>query len=144
MDRGAYCLIMRLGVGKEIEAGRRPSVRFPKGYYCYVGSAMGGLEKRISRHLSREKRLRWHIDFFLEHARIVDVIRIESKERLECALSRKVEALSDCSPAKGFGSSDCLCRSHLHHFRENPARSIEKMVRKWKNSLGNTGREGKR
>jgi Uri superfamily endonuclease len=132
MDKGAYCLVMRLDDEKEITVGKKPPARFPEGFYCYVGSAMNGLSKRIGRHLSREKRAHWHIDWFLEHADIVDVKRIESKRKVECGLSKDVEALSDGSPMKGFGSSDCMCRSHLHHFREDPSGILNVLVERWK------------
>jgi Uri superfamily endonuclease len=144
MTKGAYCLIMRLPQEGIIPVGARPPVRFPAGYYCYVGSAMNSLEKRLCRHRSRHKKLHWHIDWFLEHAYIADIKSIESKERIECGISHDVAELADGIPMKGFGSSDCTsCEAHLYHFRENPSRAIDKMVRKWKSSSGPTERTGK-
>lgn len=154
MTKGAYCLIMKLPQERVILVGTKPPVRFPEGYYCYVGSAMNGLEKRLCRHRSRHtpqhklagtgKKLHWHIDWFLEHAGIVDIKSIESKERIECGLSHDVAELADGIPMKGFGSSDCTsCEAHLYHFRKNPSRAIERMVKKWKSSSGPTERTGK-
>jgi Uri superfamily endonuclease len=143
MSKGTYCLVIKLDRGRSIRIGARPPARFPGGFYCYVGSAMNGLEKRIGRHMSREKALHWHIDYLLEHARVVDVKSIESKNRVECGLSRDVAGLSDGTPMRGFGSSDCSCGSHLHYFRANPSKRIEDVVRKWKASSGPTGRTGK-
>ena len=60
--RGTYILIMALGSDREIPVGALGPILFPAGTYCYVGSAMGGLDQRVSRHLSRDKRVRWHID----------------------------------------------------------------------------------
>jgi Uri superfamily endonuclease len=140
MSKGTYCLIMRLDRSREIPIGRRPPVRFPGGFYCYVGSAMNSLERRICRHMSRDKALHWHIDWFLEHARIVDIKRIESQKRLECKLSRDVAGLADGIPMRGFGSSDCSCESHLHYFRGNPSGMIDRLVSKWKACSGHTGR----
>lgn len=130
-DKGAYCLVMRLEEEREIPIGRRPPVRFPSGFYCYVGSAMNSLERRICRHKSREKRLHWHIDWFLEHASIEEVKSIETNKRIECSLSQDIAGLSDSS-VKGFGCSDCRCGSHLHYFRENPSKRLEGVVGKWK------------
>jgi len=37
----------------------------------------------------------------------------------ECELNKKVFSLCDCKAiAKGFGSSDCKCRSHLAYTKE--------------------------
>ena len=60
MSKGTYSLLICLPEEKEIVVGGRKA-SFPAGYYVYVGSAMGGLDQRIRRHLSREKRKRWHI-----------------------------------------------------------------------------------
>jgi Uri superfamily endonuclease len=133
MDKGSYCLVMKLDKEKQIPIGRNPPVKFPGGFYCYVGSAMNSLEKRICRHQSRDKARHWHIDWFLEHARLVEVKRIESKNRLECGISQDVARLSESTPMKGFGSSDCqVCKAHLYHFTENPSRGLDRLVEKWK------------
>lgn len=134
MTKGTYCLIMKLDSPSDIRIGRRPPLRFPRGFYCYVGSALNSLEKRTGRHMSRNKRLHWHIDYFLEHARIVGIKSIESQNRLECMVSREVAGLADGVPMEGFGSSDCSCRSHLHYFRANPSGRIEGVMEKWKTS----------
>ncbi|MCP4265694.1 MAG: DUF123 domain-containing protein, partial [Candidatus Brocadiaceae bacterium] len=57
---GIYALIIRLSKKKEIEIGRLGTFVFPKGYYVYTGSAQNGLEKRINRHYSSEKKFHWH------------------------------------------------------------------------------------
>ncbi len=135
MTRGAYCLVMRLESDREVNMGRNPPARFPGGFYCYVGSAMNSLEKRISRHKSGNKKLRWHIDWFLEHARIIDVKIIESNKNIECRLSQEVAGLSDGIPMEGFGSSDCsTCKAHLYYFKENPLDRMEELVREWSSS----------
>ena len=133
--KGSYYLLMKLKEEREIPIGKRPPVRFPAGYYCYVGSAMNSLEKRICRHMSKEKNKHWHIDWFLEHADIEDVKKIESKKRLECDISQDVEEISDNVPMKGFGSSDCrTCSSHLYHFKKDPSGKLDRLVKKWKSS----------
>ena len=83
INRGTYVLVMKLDREKEISIGKKGPASFPGGYYCYVGSAMNKMEKRVCRHLSRDKKKRWHIDWFLDHARIVDVKRIESQKKSE-------------------------------------------------------------
>ncbi|MBW2052959.1 MAG: GIY-YIG nuclease family protein [Deltaproteobacteria bacterium] len=130
MSKGTYCLLMELDHNQDIGIGRRTPIRFPKGYYCYVGSAMNNLGKRIDRHLSKQKRFHWHIDWFLDHAPIIDVKRIESSCKLECSLSREIARFSEKTIMKGFGSSDCSCETHLHYFRKNPARDLNRLLKK--------------
>jgi Uri superfamily endonuclease len=125
---GSYILTLKMGKGKEIQVGKLGKINFKKGFYCYAGSAMGRsvkIESRTARHrrLDREKKgkLRWHIDYLLtdRDTAIVDLVAIESEERLECRLSDALVGCADSSVDR-FGSSDCGCRSHLHHFREMP------------------------
>jgi Uri superfamily endonuclease len=93
--------------------GRLGEFDFPVGRYVYSGSAKRGLDARIVRHLRRQKRLRWHIDYLLNApgVAVVDVIR---SRRGECALNR---AIPGRVLALGFGSSDCRagCRAHLKY-----------------------------
>lgn len=136
MSKGAYVLVIRLDKDSDIKVGKRPATRFPRGFYCYVGSAMNNLEARIGRHMSRDKRRRWHIDWLLEEAVIVDVRRIESPERLECRLSRDLAGLSGRVVMKGFGSSDCSCRTHLHYFKEDPSGELDRLMSVWSPERG--------
>ena len=109
--KGVYVLFMELESSKQIEIGKLGKIGFKKGFYAYVGSAMNGLENRIQRHLKREKKLHWHIDWFLRSAKIKDVIYLEGSNKMECkvaqALAKRFESI------KGFGASDCRCGSHL-------------------------------
>jgi sugar fermentation stimulation protein A len=121
---------MRLDKNSRISIGKRPSQDFPRGFYCYVGSGMKNLKQRIDRHLAREKRLRWHIDWFLTHAKILEVKKIESEKRLECAFSRELADLAEEPVMKGFGASDCDCVTHLHYFKQNPTRLVDGVVKR--------------
>ncbi len=116
---GAYILLLRLANGGEIAIGRLGVTLFRRGEYAYVGSAMGGLDTRIARHLRTEKKLHWHIDYLLSRAPVADVLEFESSARIECELSAAL-AGSDAStvPVRSFGSSDCGCPSHLYYFGE--------------------------
>jgi Uri superfamily endonuclease len=113
---GTYALIVWLDEAQEISIGRLGSFAFPRGSYVYVGSALGpgGLASRLSRHLRKGKRLRWHVDYLLERAEVASVHIQCSKERLECRWARQLLAAAP----KGvivprFGSSDCDCPAHL-------------------------------
>jgi len=109
--KGSYILLIRLPEGQMINAGSVPDNYFPSGYYAYVGSAMGGLKSRLNRHLKKDKRPHWHIDYLLQKASISGIILCQTEERIECLIAQALSHQFDSIP--GFGSSDCKCRSHL-------------------------------
>ena len=119
---GTYILIIKVKRRiKDLKIGKLGRITFKKGYYLYVGSALGrsaSLENRIKRHLSKKKKLRWHIDYLLarQEAEIESVIIIPSKKRTECLVSKSIERIAD-KTVKGFGSTDCKCKGHLHYFK---------------------------
>ncbi|MGD9497957.1 MAG: DUF123 domain-containing protein [Armatimonadota bacterium] len=109
--RGTYVLVIRLARRATIRVGALGEIAFPAASYAYVGSAMGGLEQRITRHLRLRKRCHWHIDHLLAHARVMHVLRLPGDERLECTIARALAERLDAIPR--FGCSDCRCQSHL-------------------------------
>jgi Uri superfamily endonuclease len=133
MNKGSYVLVIRMDEDKDITIGKKGPAHFPGGFYCYVGSAMNNLEKRICRHMSDRKKNHWHIDWLLDHARITDVKSVESDRKIECDLNRDVAGIADDTPVKGFGSSDCRdCKAHLHFFGKDPSKDLDKVIEKWK------------
>jgi len=118
--KGTYILIIRLEKDQSIKIGSLGSISFSKGYYFYVGSAFGksvSIESRVSRHLSKNKKLRWHIDYFLmnENAQVIDALVFEGK-KIECKLAKKLS--KNFVSIKKFGCSDCSCKSHFFYSRE--------------------------
>lgn len=119
---GTYALVIHSQVKQNLPVGRFGSCYFPPGYYIYSGSALGGLKGRLQRHFRRDKRLHWHIDYLLNHAKIIGVWYFISEERLECKWNDMVAGLPGAVPhIHGFGSSDCRCRTHLTYFSEMPS-----------------------
>jgi sugar fermentation stimulation protein A len=110
---------------RAIDTGSLRDVHFSRGYYAYVGSALGGLKSRLSRHFRSDKKLHWHIDYLLQKASIIDVIIGETESKVECALAQALSSQFDS--IRGFGSSDCHCRSHLFFAAEG--RRIESATR---------------
>jgi Uri superfamily endonuclease len=121
--KGTYVLILHLERSEEITVGKLGVFSFPAGYYLYVGSALGpgGLRARLARHRRHDKKLRWHIDYLLEHAQLVEVWSVASTDKLECLWAQAAWELPGAEiPVPGFGSSDCRCPSHLIYLARKP------------------------
>ena len=114
--KGSYVILIRLPKAETIAIGSLSDVYFSRGYYAYVGSALGGVKSRLNRHLKQSKKLHWHIDYLLQKASITDIIIGESEDRVECAMAQALSAQFDA--ITGFGSSDCHCPSHLFYAAE--------------------------
>lgn len=106
-----YQLAIRIGRTIRIQVGRLGEFEFPAGRYVYTGSARRAMDARIRRHLSRAKRLHWHIDYLLAApgTKITGVFRSNEPE---CTVNRNARGVI---VVEGFGASDCRsgCGSHL-------------------------------
>jgi Uri superfamily endonuclease len=134
--KGTYILFIFIPNETRIKIGSMGMLPFPKGYYLYVGSAMGSnsstsLENRVKRHASEThlKKLFWHIDYFLasDISLLIKIYLIPSLIRLECVLAGEILSVCD-NYIKDFGSSDCFCSSHLLYFKD--FQEIERFFRR--------------
>lgn len=125
--KGCYIFILRLEENRVIRVGSFGERPFQAGWYAYVGSALGGLKGRLSRHLRQEKKLRWHIDYLLQAAPVQDIIIVETPERVECSLAAIVGELFPVIPK--FGSSDCRCGGHLFYSEQRPSGELLRQVK---------------
>lgn len=115
-NKGTYVLVIRLAKNQKIKPGKLPESLYRKGIYLYVGRARTGLQARIERHLRRQKKMHWHIDYLLQKGEIQD-IWIRTLFFDECSIASRIRSFSPSSTSpKGFGSSDCQCPSHLFYF----------------------------
>lgn len=135
LNKGAYCLIMSLNKDVGIKVGRFGFFNFPRGHYVYVGSAMKNLKQRVSRHFRDEKKLKWHIDYFLENAQLVRALVYPSRKRLESKIAKLFEDEVKVGRAniivKKFGSTDTKDLTHLFYFpSENSLKESLKIIRK--------------
>ena len=119
--KGSYILLLKVNKSVNVKVGSLGVIKFKRGIYAYVGSAMNGIEARVRRHikLNREKsgRLKWHIDYLLvnDHVRIVKVFFIPTRKRSECIVSKLLERKA-IETVRKFGSTDCkTCKGHLHY-----------------------------
>lgn len=127
--RGTYALFVTFGHDEEIAVGALGTHLFRAGMYCYVGSAMGGIDQRVSRHLAHAKKIRWHIDYL--------TVRCDSAEAWisypdpisECQLGRIAADCGGTAEMEGFGCSDCGCRSHLYRIDASQKAAMLKRAR---------------
>lgn len=111
---GVYQLWIELPEPTRLTVGRLGTFDFPPGVYVYTGSALGGLEQRLARHQRWRKKIHWHIDYLLRHARIVRIVTRATRRRLECSWTEQTLRLPGARTiAPRFGSSDCDCPTHL-------------------------------
>lgn len=129
---GLYQLWMKLPRAAEVVVGRLGSFELPPGLYVYTGSARGGVDQRLRRHLRAEKRPHWHIDALLPHAAVVEARVVLEEGITECDLHARVAGLAGArTPVPGFGSSDCRCRSHLAYLGRRLPQALEPWGERW-------------
>ena len=111
--KGIYVLIIQVSSDVAVQVGALGRLTFKKGIYAYVGSAQNNLAKRVYRHLAKEKREFWHIDYLLNSGatRIATVFHKQAGKTEECKLAEFIGNRGEA--VVGFGSSDCNCKSHL-------------------------------
>jgi Uri superfamily endonuclease len=126
-----------------IRIGKIGTHPFKKSIYIYVGSATGigptSLEGRIKRHIKKNKRRYWHIDYFLNNDKALIKYAIFSKADaiLECSMAEAIEKYLEIKhPAKGFGSSDCDCFAHIFRVKRESEIYILNRLKKIHLKLG--------
>ncbi len=133
--RGYYVLLIYVKVDVRISIGKLGVKRFEKGYYVYIGSALGkgavSLGGRIRRHVRKQKTKMWHIDYLLfnKNAIVKTVVAGVAGQKMECRITKRLkEVFHGQTPVVGFGASDCKdnCRSHLLYIKR--AHSIVDMI----------------
>jgi Uri superfamily endonuclease len=118
MQRGLYQLLIYLPQTTSIKVGRKGTFTFPKGYYVYTGSAGCGLKSRVQRHLRKQKKHFWHIDYLLDESSVKKTYLFPNSRLDECFLARRVldEPAAEVVVPR-FGSGDCNCPTHLALFK---------------------------
>jgi len=116
-EKGVYTIIILLQIDSEIFVGSLGNIKMKKGFYAYTGSGLGkralSLRGRVLRHLRKNKKLKWHIDYLTSNnaTRIVGVVASEAQKEFECRIASRLNEHADY--IKKFGCSDCKCASHL-------------------------------
>jgi Uri superfamily endonuclease len=121
--KGVYVLVIQILKDLSLTIKSLGHLRFERGTWLYVGSAMGdgstNLENRLLRHFRSKKTIYWHIDYLLSRkVTLQSAIWAKSSHSLECQLAKGFENDTMCVPGpKGFGASDCRNRCYSHIFR---------------------------
>lgn len=121
---GSYALILSCCKESKIKVGRLGRMRLQRGFYMYVGSALGsgGLHARIAHHQGRSVQPHWHIDYLRRHTGLDQIWWQYGAVRREHEWARAIGALPSASiPLAHFGASDCYCESHLYFFASRPS-----------------------
>jgi sugar fermentation stimulation protein A len=121
-----YLLKIYLEQTRKVRIGRLGTFTFARGFYWYVGSAKKNLKQRVARHRRKKKKLHWHIDYLLQHARITEIWTTDIREKdLAGILSERLAV-----PVVGFGASDAKTKAHLFYGEQDiQFTNIKKHVR---------------
>ena len=123
--KGIYCLIIDIKKNISPIIGALGKILFKKGKYVYVGSAQNSIEKRISRHFSNNKKLRWHIDYLLANQNVNPKKAFYKKAGKEQECKTALFLDSREKSVERFGCSDCRCNSHL--FKLDALKNLNKL-----------------
>ena len=121
VTRGSYCLCIKVDRDSTIRIGSLGVIKFSKGKYVYVGSALNSLIPRLSRHIRTSKGegkvAHWHIDYLLRepNVELSDIYATDWAVRIECEIAAKISEQGRSIPR--FGCSDCDCKSHLFNVK---------------------------
>ena len=113
----SYQLTMKISEPVSLKVGSLGFLAFKPGIYVYTGSAKKNINSRIRRHLKKEKKKHWHIDYLTSHPAII-IIEVKRSETEECELNRQSKGKIS---HPGFGATDCqqACGSHLKYIGLN-------------------------
>jgi len=115
---GTYLVVLKNSQAKTIRIGKLAQLDIRKGYYVYIGSALGpgGVIARLRHHSKICTKPHWHLDYLRAETEFYQAYAQYSVERKECEWAAALAGSAVVSePMKGFGSSDCQCGSHLFY-----------------------------
>ncbi len=113
---GVYVLLFALEDTATLTVGALGYRTYPAGWYAYVGSARGGLRRRLRYHLREKTRTHWHVDYVLARSHVAAALVVCTAQRVECVVAAALGQL--CSRVPRFGASDCRCPGHLVYHTE--------------------------
>jgi len=126
---GLYVVVLSLRRAVALRVGAMGRIVFAPGAYVYVGSAAGGVERRVARHKAVSgKKLRWHIDYLRARASWVGALMFPN-DGGECLLAQKAAgAVGGAAWPARFGASDCRCEGHLIAAEATPDKAMTALM----------------
>jgi len=112
---GTYIVVLWLHTTCEATIGRLGTIRFPRGYYTYTGSAKGGLPARLHRHVHGASTRHWHLDYLRPQGSVLAWCAFAGNHYPECRLAQTLLPWGDVV-CQRFGASDCSCLAHLVYY----------------------------
>ncbi len=115
---GYYALLIKIQKKTIIDHPKFNKKTLDPGYYIYVGSARGpgGIAARIKRHVKKNKKKKWHIDYLTSKQDVKTILigyKCTTKPEGEEKMSHTLEKIA--SPAlEKFGSTDKKDETHLY------------------------------
>jgi Uri superfamily endonuclease len=123
-EGGAYALVLLCSQEGPVQIGKLGILQLRRGFYVYVGSALGpgGIRARVAHHRKLSPRPHWHIDYLRSLTSLDRVWYSHDRVCREHQWARVICALRGASvPIARFGSSDCRCKTHLFFFTRRPS-----------------------
>ena len=121
---GTYALVLRLDHLVSVRIGRLGNLRLARGFYVYLGSALGpgGLRARVAHHQRAAQRPHWHIDYLRAHTQLERIwFSYDARRREHQWAGVLPRVVRTAKALVGFGASDCTCASHLYFLRHRPS-----------------------
>jgi len=103
MKKGIYTLVLYLPTSLSLKVGSLGTINLCRGYYCYTGSAHGGIG-RVFRHIMKIGHIgyctrhyvghytsaKWHIDYLLPLTKFSSVVISYLPREYECVIARRL------------------------------------------------------
>jgi Uri superfamily endonuclease len=126
---GTYLVVLWLRTTCKANIGRLGTIRFPRGYYIYTGSAKGGLTARLHRHVHGASTRHWHLDYLRPQVRVLAWCAFAGNHYPECVLAQDLLSRGDVV-CQRFGASDCSCLAHLVYYshRANVMQALRQLM----------------
>ena len=122
---GTYVLLLECVVKAGLSIGKLGRMMTGPGYYLYVGSAFGpgGVRARINHHRKIAIRPHWHIDYLRPVAGFIDAWCVYDRRCEHEWAQILMQNENIAMPLQDFGSSDCVCATHLFQLEHKPAKA---------------------
>ncbi len=127
MDKGTYILKIKVKKNLKISVGSLGEVNFKLGTYVYIGSAMNSISKRVQRHVKKNKKVHWHLDYltispYVEIEKVYAFYGSRVEEEISMKFSKRYDSVNN------FGASDMKSvNSNLYFVNDDMDEFVESL-----------------